>query len=118
MSSRILAIRRGTGRPQLLGTDLHVLQGWHEIKQLEWDARAGTLAGVYRRMPGVAGKAFFLVPEGYAPRFEFPLGPASARLTHVEGPLWMQEFAFAEPEHRWSIPFEVPKPPPPKEPNQ
>ena len=33
-SSRILAIRRVTGVPQLIGTDMHLLQGFHEVKQL------------------------------------------------------------------------------------
>jgi hypothetical protein len=105
-SSRILAIRRILDRPQLVGTDMHLLQGWHEVRQMTWDPAKGVLAGVYRRMPGVSGKAFILVPEGFAPKFEFPLGPDSARLTHVEGPLWMQEIEFTEREHSWRIPFE------------
>ena len=73
---------------------------------MTWDPVKGVLAGVYRRMSGVSGKAFLLVPEGFAPKFEFPLGPDSARLTHVEGPLWMQEIEFTEREHSWRIPFE------------
>jgi alpha-galactosidase len=115
-TSRILSLRRVTGRPQLVGTDMHLLQGWHEIKDLTWDPAGGVLAGVYQRMPGITGKAFVLVPPGYAPRFEFPLGPASARLTHIEGPLWMQEIEFTQREHPWRIPFEVPKPAPAQEP--
>jgi len=115
-SSRILSVRRLTGRPQLIGTDMHLLQGWHEVKQLAWDAGAARLAGVYRRMAGVSGRAFFLLPAGYQPRFDFPLSPESARLTHVEGPVWMQEIEFAEPEVRWTIPFTAPAPPPQKEP--
>ena len=55
------------------------------------------------------GKAFLLVPEGYAPRFDFPLSPASARLTHVDGPLWVQEVEFGAQEDTVSIPFTVSK---------
>jgi len=110
-SSRILSIRRVTGVPQLIGTDLHVLQGWHEVKRLAWDSQARVLSGVYQRMPGIRGRAFFLVPAGYQPKFDFPLSPGSARLTHVEGPIWMQELEFAEREVTWSVPFDAVQPP-------
>jgi hypothetical protein len=115
-SSRILSIRRVTDHPQLIGTGLHLLQGVHEVKSLKWDAKTGTLSGVYRRAPGVAGKAFFYLPEGWFPKFDFPLSPSSARLTHLEGPVWMQELDFTNEELAWSLPFEPPKPPPGKEP--
>jgi hypothetical protein len=100
----------------LIGTDLHLLQGWHEVKRLAWDTQRGVLSGVFRRMPGLRGKAFFLLPDGCSPRFEFPLSPASAQLTHLDGRLWMHEFQFAERDYAWSIPFDTPKPPAPKEP--
>jgi hypothetical protein len=96
---------------------MHVLQGYHEVKGISWDAKNGVLSGNYRRMAGIPGKAFIYVPEGYSPKFEFPLSPASARLTHVEGKLWMQEFNFADQDLPWTIPFETPKKPEAKEPN-
>jgi len=104
-SSRILSIRRKTGVPQLIGTDMHLLMGYHEVASLAWDAEKAILSGVYRRMPGISGKAYVHVPDGYAPRFDFPLSEASARLTHVEGPVWMQEIEFTERDCAWSIPF-------------
>jgi len=110
-SSLILAIRKLTGVPQLVGTDMHLLQGYHEVKQLEWDGQRGLLRGVYERAPALAGKAFFYLPPGYYPKFDFPLSPASARLTHVDGPLWMQEIQFTGQEFSWTIPFETPKEP-------
>jgi len=115
-SSRIVSIRRATDRPQLIGTDMHLLQGVHEIRQLQWDTTTNLLSGIYHRMPGITGKAFFYLPEGWYPRFDFPLSPASARLTHVDGPVWMQEITFADADFAWTIPFEPPKPPPAKEP--
>ncbi len=115
-SCRVVSLRRLAGRPQLVGTDLHLLQGFHEIRQLQWDPAAKALSGTYHRMPGMAGKAFFHLPEGWFPKFEFPLSPASARLTHVEGPIWMQEFTFTGPDFTWTIPFEAPQPPPTREP--
>lgn len=115
-SSRILSIRKLIGVPQLIGTDLHVLQGSHEVRRVAWDAKAATLSGVYRRMSGISGRAFFLLPEGFAPKFAFPLSPTSARLTQVGDRVWMQELDFTEAELAWTIPFEPPKPPPGKEP--
>jgi hypothetical protein len=105
-SSRILSIRKRTGWPQLIGTDMHLLQGYHELTRLAWNNEKATLSGTYRRAPGLRAQGFIYVPEGYAPRFDFPLSPESARLTHVEGRLWMQELDFAENEITWAIPFE------------
>jgi hypothetical protein len=115
-SSRIVAIRRKVGRPQLLGTDMHLLQGWHEISKGEWNAEKNMLSGMYHRAPAMVGKAFFYLPEGYTPKFDFPLSPASARLTHVQGPIWMQEITFTNADFEWTIPFEPPKAPVEKEP--
>ncbi len=110
-SSRILSIRKLTGVPQLIGTDMHLLQGYHELKQLKWDLRQNVLSGRYHRAPSLTGKAFLYVPEGYSPKFDFPLSPASARLTHVEDRLWMQEIEFRATELEWSIPFDGPNRP-------
>ncbi|HEY5913019.1 MAG TPA: glycoside hydrolase family 36 protein [Verrucomicrobiae bacterium] len=115
-SSRIVSIRPVASRPRLIGTDMHVLQGVHEIRRLQWDAATGALSGLYHRMPGITGKAFFYLPKGWYPKFDFPLSPASARLTHLDGPIWMQEIEFAEADFGWTLPFEPPKPPPAKEP--
>ena len=107
-TSRIVLFRRVAGRPQLVGTNMHLLGGWHEVKRLGWDEKALVLSGRYARAPGSEGKAFFYVPPGYQPHFEFPLNPASARLTNVGGGLWMQEVEFQEAELDWSIPFDGP----------
>jgi hypothetical protein len=114
-SSRIVSIRRQVGHPQLIGTDMHLLQGWHEIRDLQWSAGKNMLSGIYHRAPGMVGKAFFYLPEGWNPKFDFPLSPASAQLTHVEGPIWMQEINFSDADFKWAIPFEPLKPPPAKE---
>lgn len=105
-SSRILSLRRLTGRPQLIGTDMHVLQGYHEVTSLSWDEKKNVLSGTFQRMPGLSSRAYFLVPDGFTPKFEFPLSPQSARLTHVSGQVWMHEVEFAERDYTWQIPFE------------
>ena len=116
-SSRILSIRKLTGKPQLIGTDMHVLQGFHELKQIAWDEKALALSGSFSRMQGLSSKAFYYVPPTYAPKFEFPLSPRSARLTHVSGAIWMQEIEFKQKDFAWTIPFEQVKAAAVKEPN-
>jgi hypothetical protein len=97
---------------------MHLLQGHHEVKTLRWEEKGAVLSGVYQRMTGLQSRAFFLVPAGYAPKFEFPLTRNSARLTHVAGDVWMQEIEFYDRDYEWSIPFEKTVPPPTvKEPN-
>jgi hypothetical protein len=93
-----------------------LLQGFHEVKQLAWDADRSMLVATYQRAPGLRGKAFILVPEGYSPKFDFPLSPESARLTHVEGELWIQEIEFKAREYSSSIRFTAPKKSAAKEP--
>jgi len=105
-SSRILSIRRATGRPQVIGTDMHVLQGYHEIKQLRWDDKANVLSGSCERMAGLDAKLFVLMPDGYTPHFDFPLAKSSAQLTRVGGDLWMHELTFTDATHTWRIPFD------------
>jgi hypothetical protein len=105
-SSRILAIRADQGRPQWVGGDMHLLQGHHELRRLEWDGEAAILSGAFSRMRGLRQHAFFVVPPSYRPRFDFPLSHQSARLTRVEGDLWMLELTFSESECEWRIPFE------------
>jgi hypothetical protein len=105
-TSRILSLRRLAGVPQIVGTDMHLLQGFHEIKQAAWDEKTATLAGEYERMPSIEGRTFMYVPDAWRPVFEFPLSPRSARLTHVAGPLWMHEVRFDGSRVAWSLPFE------------
>ena len=105
-TSRILSLRRLTGKPQLIGTDMHVLQGFHELNQIAWDENQIALSGTFTRMPGLSSKAFYYVPPTYAPKFEFPLSPRSARLTHVSGNVWMQEIEFKQKDFAWTIPFD------------
>ena len=105
-TSRILSLRKLSGHPQLIGTDLHLLQGYHELKRLAWDEKNLTLSGEFERMPGLPGKAFIYIPPNFTPHFDFPLQQTSAHLTHLAGPLWSHEFQFQNATHPWSLPFD------------
>jgi len=104
-SSRVLFVQRLSGKPQLLGTDMHLLGGWHEVTDLAWDEEARALRGTCRRLAGTSGRIYLYLPAGYAPRFDFPLNAASAALTHVGGGVWMKELDFAQAEVAWTVPF-------------
>lgn len=106
-TSRILCIRRANGDPQVIGTDMHLLQGMHELSDVKWDATAKVLSGRAHRAPNRRGIVFIRVPEKWFPRFEFPIDEHTARLTHIAGPLWAKELDFgSSADADWSIPFE------------
>ena len=105
-SSRIIFLRRLAGRPQFLGTDLQMLGGFHELKEMLWDESRQTLSGRFQRAPALSGRAFFYLPAGYQPRFDFPLNETSARLTNIGDGLWAKEIEFQGSELEWSIPFQ------------
>jgi hypothetical protein len=102
-SSRILVIRRLSDRPQVIGTDMHVLAGYHEIQRMSWDAVGKTLSGRYRRAPGLSGKAYLHVPSAYHPRADATHG--STALTQIGDGLWVQPVEFKEATADWSIGF-------------
>ena len=104
-TSRILSIRRITGVPQVVGTDMHLLQGWHELLGCKWDASTLILSAKCRRAAGLRGTVFLYVPPAFNPRFDFPLRDDSAHLTHLDGPLWACELTFASDQVDWRTPF-------------
>jgi hypothetical protein len=106
-SSRIIFLRRLAGRPQFLGTDLQMLGGFHELKEMQWDESQQRLSGRFQRAPALSGRAFFYLPASYQPRFDFPLNETSARLTNIGDELWAKEIEFQGNELEWSIPFQA-----------
>ena len=104
-TARILLIHRLPARPAVIATNMHVLGGYHEIQRLAWDEQRLTLSGCCRRLPGVSGRVYFFVPDGYRPRAD--TAPAAASpLTHVAGPLWSMELVFDQAEAEFGVPFE------------
>ena len=69
MTSRVLLVRPVAEHPQVIGTDMHVLGGYHELTSVAWDAATGELR---RRVPpgagpggqGVRSRAGRLPPQG------------------------------------------------------
>jgi hypothetical protein len=105
-TARIILIRRRPDHPHLIATNMHVLGGFHEVKRLAWDETRLLLAGQYQRAPGLAGKAYLYVPDGYRPLSQSPTTRGSASLTEVAPNLWAQEVQFQEASCDWTIAFE------------
>ena len=63
---------------------MHVLGGYHEIVRMAWDEKQLVLSGEYRRAPGLEGKAYLYVPDGYRPLPDAPRGQRLVRLSQVE----------------------------------
>ena len=103
-TARILLIHRRPTRPQVIATNLHVLGGYHEIKQ-SVGRDATRLSGRYPAAPGLAGKVYLYVPDGYQPRLDAPSNPGVGRLTKVQPNLWAQEIQFRDAVVEWAIEF-------------
>lgn len=61
-SVRLLSLHEETGRPQVIGTDRHVLQGAIEIERVEWNDSTQTLSGISVGPPGTSHNAYVHVP--------------------------------------------------------
>ncbi len=105
-SSRILALRSATTHPQVIGTDMHVFQGFHELSSVKWDENAVTLSGKAKRMKGVLGKVLVYVPKGWQPHFDFPLKDSSAHLTNMGQDVWAMELRFDDAEKAFLARFD------------
>jgi hypothetical protein len=105
-TARILLIHPQPTRPQVIATNMHVLGGHHEIERMSWDEKQLVLSGRYRRAPGLGGKAYLYVPDGYRPLPDSPPDRGAARLVEVGKDLWAQEVRFKEPRLDWTIRFE------------
>jgi alpha-galactosidase len=61
-SVRLISLHEKKGRPQLIGTDRHVLQGAIEIEHLEWDESTKALSGTSAGPPGTSHNVYVYVP--------------------------------------------------------
>ena len=123
-SPRVVALRPSLGRPQLLGTNRHVLGGAGVIRSLTWDAHTGTLTGVQEGSVGTVHAPFehrvsVYLPPGFrfrdaavtAPEGFEILGP----LSQTDGPVLTLRFSVREvapeeggrhPDVTWTVSVE------------
>ena len=63
--SRVLSIRKKTGRPQLISTSRHITQGAAEIKNLLWDEKSDTLTLLSDLVSEDKYTVTLYIPDGY-----------------------------------------------------
>ncbi len=68
--SRVLAIRKYTGVPQVVSTNRHVSQGGVDILGMRWEERTWTLCGTSSVVKEDAYRLSVYVPEGFVPEGE------------------------------------------------
>ncbi len=124
-TARVLLLHPRPARPEVIATDMHVLGGYHELRERAWDAERLTLSGRCRRMPGISGRLYVYVPDGYRPQAstgpgagresqgpaavssaQFAAAKTAGLLTHAGGPLWCMEIAFDQAEADFSVSFQ------------
>ncbi len=82
--------------PIVAGTDMHVTQGGVELADVTWDQAKGVLSGRALRAPGITGRIFVYVPDGYAPiGGAEPVSPSVVALP----------MTFVGNEQAWSVEF-------------
>jgi hypothetical protein len=105
-TARIVLIHRRPMEPTVIATNMHVLGGYHEIRQMAWDPKQMVLSGMYRRAPGLVGKAYVYVPDGYRVLAGAPETKGAVRLSEAGKNVWVQEVQFEGAEAKWAIRFE------------
>jgi hypothetical protein len=68
--AQVIALRRPTGAPQLLGDNRHIMQGATDLGPLTWDPATRTLSGTIAAVAGTTAAPwthhlFFYAPSGY-----------------------------------------------------
>ena len=104
-SARLYRLCRALDRPQVLGTDMHVLQGRAELADINWDPVTMTLSGSATRPAGELGSLFVHAPKGLFvrnPRGHWIAKDASDQCLVIRRP-----FCFGEMPEHWAIEFGV-----------
>jgi hypothetical protein len=103
-SARLYRVCASANRPQILGTDMHVLQGQVELADVEWDKETLSLSGSATRPDGNAGNVFVHAPEGLCVRD--PEGLWVAKDARDEALIIRVAFAFGPQVERWAVAFD------------
>ncbi len=64
-SCKLYRISKARKHPWILGTNMHILQGAAEIKNIAWDEDSMTLSGIASRPKGEKGNIYFLMPKNF-----------------------------------------------------
>jgi hypothetical protein len=90
--SRVFAIHKLKGHPQLISTSRHITQGAYDLQKLDWDPECKTLKGTSEVINKEAYKITLYVPEGYNPVKAVLGSGEKAEVRNVEKNIWTVEF--------------------------
>ena len=97
LAVRLYSLWPVAGRPQYVGTDLHLSQGIAELSALRWDEKHGRLSGVLKRAKGIRGHVYIHLPSSWA------IKSASSPVYRQNRGLWALEIHFEESEEDWEV---------------
>jgi alpha-galactosidase len=102
-SARLYRLAAARAHPWVLSTDMHVMQGETELREVRWDEETMTLSGRATRPAGETGNLFVHAPPGL--RVENPRGHWIAK-DAAEGSLIIRcRLDFGEAPAEWSLRF-------------
>jgi hypothetical protein len=104
--ARMMSVREALGRPQLLSTDRHIMQGYLDVIRTEWKPGNMTLTGV-SSVVGDDPYVITLAPNGYRP-VEATCKDKNTKATMSIGKDGLARVTLLRPENgevEWSITF-------------
>lgn len=108
-SVSLVAVREKSGKPQVLSTDRHVIQGAVELENVRFDDAGNVLSGTAIGAPGMWWRLAIYCPSGY--RLPAERSAAASNLADItyEAPLLRARVRFDDPHAgkvNWSVRFE------------
>src|SRR5450759_7233 len=104
-ASKVFAVRKKLGHPQVLSTSRHISQGAFDISSLAWDESRNTLSGVSKVVEGDLYEIVLYVPEGFRV-FAEGNDTLSPDLRNIGKNLWVMRISpGATGEVSWSVAF-------------
>lgn len=104
-SVRVYRLSRYPKRPWILGTDMHLLQGYVELQNVCWEARTLTLSGRATRPAGFPGTIYVAAPAGLA--VKNPQGYHIAKDGRDDSLIITRQFTFGDKAEEFVVQFEI-----------
>ena len=102
----MISVRECLDRPQVLSTDRHVMQGYLDLKEVEWDGGNRVLSGVSKVVGGDPYRVSLALNGNFPIRATCGDKETSVRLSAPQGEI--VELILERPENEtveWSVSF-------------
>ena len=102
----MISVRKAQHHPQVISTDRHVLQGWVELQDVQWDAETRTLSGTASVIGGEPFKIVLADNGAKALKSDAKGGRCEFRSHPVAGLSCLTLSAAANTDIRWKLKYE------------